>query len=88
VETLRTTTTTLFYYETEMKALEDIVNGKIWGYLSISENFTDSIYDRYFGAANETTNDTIIGSQLRFKMDQSSKTLICICCLYLSINFH
>jgi len=64
-------------FESDDLALASVVNGDTYGYMSIPQNFSDNIFDRFLGGELDGAqmNETIFGSQIHFGLDMSSNVI-------------
>ncbi|OXA49624.1 ABC transporter G family member 20 [Folsomia candida] len=61
-------------YASNELARDAVRAGKIWGFLSFPENFSDNVYERAAGA-NTIENETLQGSYVNAEMDYSNKQI-------------
>jgi hypothetical protein len=57
----------------EEEALENVKNGKTWGYISFPKNYSEHLADRIV-AGKFAENDTLAGSVVRLRLDMSRKS--------------
>jgi hypothetical protein len=58
----------------EEEAVEEIQAGRLWGYMSVPENYSQHMGDRAL-SRNYATNETIDGTTISFRMDMSRKII-------------
>lgn len=63
------------FYETDKEAHEDLLLGRIWGYMIIPSYFTPYLFLRSIKTKQFSTNQTFLGSQIDLEVDASSKQI-------------
>ncbi|OXA59297.1 ABC transporter G family member 20 isoform X2 [Folsomia candida] len=61
-------------YATDELARDAVKAGKVWGFFSFPEKFSDNVYERAAGA-NTIENETLQGSYVNVEMDYSNKQI-------------